>query len=151
MNPQGSLPFNPETFRLLAEQIENAAGCAELQALIEEAMGSAQAVLDGIGAQMAALGPIVALLQAPTTDPSKIVTWIKDFITAYLRPYVQPMLVLPLQLAALVDAIAQLEAAIASASGRLSSCTLSVPSLNIPTLPPVPEFPPLEPPLPGGP
>src|SRR5213592_591237 len=122
MNPQGSLPFNAETFAKLAEQIEAASTCSELQALTSEAMGSANALLSGIGAQMAALQPIMALLTAPCANPAQIVTWITDFITAFLQPYVKPMLVLPIQIAQITAAIAQLQSAIDSAASRIGSC-----------------------------
>jgi len=45
MNPQGSLPFNAETFDRLADQINAVQSCAELQGLTDEAMQSANALL----------------------------------------------------------------------------------------------------------
>jgi len=147
MNPQGSLPFNAETFDRLAEQINAVQSCAELQALTDEAMQSANALLSGIGAQMAALQPMMALLTAPGANPAQIVTWITDFISAVLQPYVKPMVVLPVQIAQVTAAIAKLQAAIGTASARIGSCSIEMPSVTIPELPKPPELPPVE--LPG--
>ncbi|MCC7632574.1 hypothetical protein [Stenotrophomonas rhizophila] len=143
MNPQGSLPFNAETFERLADQINAVQSCAELQALTDEAMQSANALLAGIGAQMSALQPMLALLSPPGVNPAQIVTWITDFITAFLQPYVKPMLVLPLQIAQITAAIAKLQAAIESASSRIGSCSIEMPTITMPELPKPPELPPV--------
>jgi len=141
MNPQGSLPFNAETFERLADQISAVQSCAELQALTDEAMQSANALLAGIGAQMAALQPMMALLSPPSVNPAQIVTWITSFISTFLQPYVKPMLVLPLQIAQITAAIAKLQNAIDSAASRIGSCSIEMPPVTVPELPKLPEVP----------
>lgn len=141
MNPQGSLPFNAETFKRLADQINAVQSCAELQALTDEAMQSANALLAGIGAQMAALQPMLALLSPPGINPADIVKWINGLISAVIQPYVKPMLVLPVQIAQITAAVADLQAAIASASSRIGSCSIEMPPVTVPELPKLPEVP----------
>lgn len=150
MNSQGSLPFNAQTFERLVDQINAVQSCDELQALTTEAMQSANALLAGIGAQMAALQPIMALLTPPSANPAQIVTWITDFVSAFLQPYVKPMLVLPVQIAQITDAIAKLQSAIDAASARIGSCSIELPEIEVPELPKPPEPPAVElPDLPG--
>lgn len=131
MIPQGSLPFNAETISRLTEQLATVQTCDELQIIAGEAMASINGQLAGITAQMAALQPIMALLTAPGANPAQIVTWITDFISAFLAPYVKPIVTLQLQVAQIAAAVAQLQAAIDSASSRIGSCSISLPPVQI--------------------
>lgn len=132
------LPFNPEPFERLADQINAVRTCEELQALADQALQSANTLLAGIGAQLAALKPIMALLTAPGANPAQIVTWITDFISAFLQPYVQPMMVLPAQIAGVSAAIANLQSAITAAASRIGSCSIELPPIEAPELPGTP-------------
>lgn len=127
MLPQGSALINTEFFTELERRAGAVQTCAELQAFTEEALGSLNASLAAINQQMALLAPILALLTAPGADPSKIVTWIKDFIAAFLTPYVKPYTTYVAQLAALAAAIAELSATLQARATHFDACDLSIP------------------------
>lgn len=128
MIPQGSNLINPEFFAELERRAGAVQTCAELQAFTDDALASLNASLAGINQQLALLAPILALLTAPGADPSKIVTWIKDFITAFLAPYVKPYTTYAAQLAALAAAIAQLSATLQARASLFDGCDLSIPA-----------------------
>lgn len=132
---RASLPFNPEPFERLVAQLNAVTTCDELQALADQALQSANTLLAGVGAQLAALKPLMALLSAPGANPAQIVTWITDFISAFLQPYLQPMLVLPAQIAGITSAIANLQSAITAAADRIGSCSIELPPIELPELP----------------
>lgn len=128
-NPQGSEIFNVAYFTSLIDRINTAYSCAELQAIVTESMASIQGVETAIGAQLAQLNPILALLTPPGANPTAIVTWLTTFITAFLTPYVKPIATMTAQLAQLTIQIAALTAAITSAQSRFANCTISIPPI----------------------
>lgn len=127
--PQGSEIFNTQYFASLIGRVNAAYSCAELQAIVTECMGSIQGVESAIGAQLAAINPILSLLTPPGANPTAIVTWLTTFITAYLTPYVKPTVTLAAQLVQLTAQIAALTAAITSAQSRFANCTISIPPI----------------------
>jgi hypothetical protein len=139
MQPQGTI-FNTDHINALIDRINATQQCDELQALVGEVFASMQAQLDAIGDQLAMLQPLLDLLAVPTSL-NAIISWLRNFITAFLGPYVAAYAKYAAQLTAVVAAIAQLEAAIEAAARRLTSCSISVPSLN---KPPLPQLPPPE-------
>lgn len=139
MQPQGSI-FNTDHINALVDRINATQQCGELQELVNEVYASMQAQLDAIGAQLAALQPLLDLLKVPTSLDA-IISWLRNFITAFLGPYVAAYAKYAAQLAAVIIAIEQLTAAIEAAARRLTTCSIAVPSLN---KPPMPHLPPPE-------
>lgn len=140
MPAQGSIPFNPEIFAQLRKQIDTVSTGDQLQRITTQAMGSVNGVTAGITSQIAALQPILALLQPPTANPAQIVTWITDFIKAFLEPYTKPAVTLPIQIAQLTTEVALLTASIQAAAARLGS-EVEIPEVVIPEFPEVPQPP----------
>lgn len=136
--PQGSLPFNTEVFAQLRARIDAVNTGDALQKVTDEAMTSINGVTGGITQQIAALQPILALLSPPSANPAQIVTWLTNFITAFLQPYAKPAITLPIQIAALSAEVAALTASIQAAAARLGDVDIEIPPINIPEFP-VPE------------
>lgn len=136
MNIQGSLPFNAQVFARLREQVDALEHCDQLAQLSGEIQAAADGVIAGINEQLAVIEPIMALLAAPGANPAQIVTWITDFISAFLKPVIKPYATLPLQLAQVAAELAQLTSALQSASGRIGCGTgsfdLPAPATHLP-------------------
>ncbi len=133
MNIQGSAPFNAQVFARLREQVDALDRCDQLARLSGEIQAAADGVVAGINEQLAVIEPIMALMTAPGANPAQIVTWLTDFISAVLTPVVKPYATLPLQLAQVTAELAQLTAALQSASSRIGCGTGS---FATPTPPP---------------
>jgi len=140
MPAQGSIPFNAETFAQLRKQIDSVSTGDQLQRITTQAMGSVNGVTAGITSQIAALQPILALLQPPGANPAQIVTWITDFIKAFVEPYTKPAITLPIQIAQLSTEVALLTASIQAAASRLGAA-VEIPEVVIPEFPDLPPPP----------
>jgi hypothetical protein len=109
----------------LTAQINAAPSCATLQAAATQAIATLTAQLAGMEAEVAAMLPMLALLDIPDT-PAAAVTWISNFITAYLTPQLAPYAKLVLQVTELTAAIASLTAAITSKASSFENCTITI-------------------------
>lgn len=138
MQPQGQV-FNTAHIDALVDRINSVNQCAELQELVNEVYATVQAQLDGIAAQIAALQPILQLLELPTTLTA-VINWIKNFVTSFLGPYIKPIAIYAQQVALLTAAMVRLAAAIEAAAGRITSCSINVPELTPPAIPPLPPL-----------
>jgi len=126
-------PVNLDYFEGLKRSIEGCSSCEQLQEVTAETFASVSELMTSMTAQLAALQPLLALLEPPTANPAQIVTWITDFISLYLTPQVRPVLTIPVQLAAITAQMAELPALIEAKMAQFPSC-----SVPIPPLPPVP-------------
>jgi hypothetical protein len=126
-------PVNIEYFDGLKRSIEGCASCEQLQEVTAETFATVTATMESMTAQLAALQPLLALLEPPSANPAQIVTWLTDFINLYLTPQVRPVLTIPVQLAAITAQMAELPALIEAKMAQFPSC-----SVPIPVLPPVP-------------
>lgn len=122
-------PVNIEYFQGLQRSIEGCATCEQLQEVTAEAFASVTSTMESMTAELERLQPLLALLEPPTTDPSKIVTWITDFINGYLRAQFGPALTIPVQLAAITAQMAELPAVIAAKAAQFESCSVPIPPL----------------------
>lgn len=134
MQGQGQIPFNKAYFDALSARVNRTTDCSELQALVAEAFASIQAQSDAITAQLAALTPMLALLNVPTSLGA-VISWVGNFITSFLQPYLKPQITYAQQLTELAAAIAELTAAIQHAAGNIEFCTVTVPPVTPPTIP----------------
>jgi hypothetical protein len=121
-------PLNTAYFAALTQQINDCASCAELQAVVTQAMGALSAQLTAITAANAEFEALQSLLTPPASNPGAIVTWITTLIDAYLGPQLAAYAKFTAQVAALTAEIATLTAAITSAAANFENCSITIPS-----------------------
>lgn len=121
--------LNTEYFSNLTDSIGSCSSCEQLQDLTDEAFQSIGDLKNSIADEMEKLAPIFALLTAPGANLGQIVTWITGFITNVLTPMYKPYLTYTAQLVELTTAVAELAAAIQSASHRFPSCDITIPTI----------------------
>jgi hypothetical protein len=127
MQPQGAGLINQAYYENLIQQINNLNACGELQALVNEAMASIQAEVSAIEQQIASLVPLITL----PTDLGSVISWIKNFATPLIKPYLNYIS----QLEQTLAQIAALTSAIEAAAARLVHCSITVPPIvaTVPT------------------
>jgi len=122
-------PINLDYFANLTAQIDGALGCQQLQGIVDDAFSALQDQVDDVTAQITALAPILALLEAPA-NPAAVITWIGNFITGFLTPYVIPYTTLAAQITGLTAQIAALTTAITNASENIPGCEIIIPPIT---------------------
>jgi hypothetical protein len=132
--PQGTGPVNVAQFSEAIAQVEACANCAALQSAVNSVYSDLTAFINALIAQNAVLGPMQALLTAPTS-PTAAVTWIQSYITTVLTPQIAVYTVYAAKATALATQITALANAISSAQGKFPGCAIVVP-----TLPAIPAF-----------
>lgn len=118
-------PVNSEYFASIRAQIEATNNCADLQRLATDALAPVYEIQEKILAEQAKLQALLALLEPP--DLGSIVTWVQDFITGFLTPYVQPYYDYVVQLAALSVEVASIIAALEAKMAEITSCEIILP------------------------
>ena len=131
-NPQGSQVFDTTYIDNATKQLDSIDVCKDLQDFMNKEMKDIQDQVNGLESQMKWVKPLMELLTAPEADLQKIVTWISDFITAYMKPMVAPYITYAQQIQKCVEAVAKLTAAAENAAQRIGSCVLSLPALAVP-------------------
>jgi hypothetical protein len=121
-------PLNTEYFTSLIAQINLCSSCAELQAVVTQAMDSINEQLAGITTAVGEFEALQVLLEGPAANPDAIVTWITNLITLYLGPQLAAYAKYVAQLAALTAEVAVLTAAITAAASNFESCTVEIPA-----------------------
>ena len=123
--------LNTEYFNNIISQFGAVQNCAVLQAEVDQIWAGLQSQVNDINAQVAVLLPIISLLTAPGLDLGAIVTWITNFISAFLTPYAIPYTNYATQLTALIAQIATLTTAVNDAAARIGgSCTITIPPIT---------------------
>lgn len=126
MIPQGTSLIDTSYFDSLTAQVNGIQGtgaCEEVQDIVDAAAASINAELTAIRAQIAKLLPATSL---PSANLGSIVTWITNFAAPLITAYNN----LIATEAAVLSAVANLEAAVAAAAARLTSCTITIPSIT---------------------
>lgn len=121
--------INTEYFTELTAQVNLCTGCAELQAVVDEAFAPLADQYAAIQAQLAVLSPILALLTAPT-NPTEVITWVTNFITDVLTPQYLPYINYATQITELLTAVSDLETAINNAAAKFTSCSITIPPIT---------------------
>jgi len=134
MIPQGQAPINLSYFEGLQQRIEGCSSCDQLTEVVNDLYASVEANITAINAQIAALAPLLSLLEAPAVNPQAIVTWITGFITNFLTPYLKPYTIYPVQLTQISAQMAQLPPLIEAKMAQFPSCNVPIPPLpGLPT------------------
>ncbi len=126
---QGSAQLDAAWFANLSARISGIQSCPELQDLVADAIADINAVKSAIGAELALLQPVLALIEAPGADLGKIATWISSFIGSFLTPYTRPVAIYASQLSAMEAQIASLLAAISAKAAEFTGCVVAVSDL----------------------
>jgi hypothetical protein len=71
----------------------------------------------------------LALVISPGAALQAIVDWITNFIKYFLNPHIKPYYKYIKKLEQLLVKITELEAAIANAAGRITSCSITTPTI----------------------
>lgn len=127
--PPCSPAFSTAYFSNIIAQINalgssNYSEASELQSLINQVFGDLSVLQSTMTSQLAVLEPLLALVSAPA-NPAEVITWIGNFITGFLTPYIIPYTTLTSQLGILTSEVASLTSAIeAVASGKGWSITI---------------------------
>jgi hypothetical protein len=123
--------LNDGYFDALSLRIHAAGSPVELQALVNEAYAQLSLLQSTIESQIAALGPIEALLISPTDLPG-LITWAQNLITSFLGPYFAAYAKLLAQVTALATKVADLEADItAVAALKFPEVEITIPGISI--------------------
>jgi len=135
--PQGSAVINTAYFDSLVDRLNSAVDISDLQDTVDDAFGSLSAHKAAVMAQIEALAPFLALLNPPTIDPSKIVTWITSLITTQIAPQVQVYTQYATEIAMLTSKVGELTSAVSAAEQRLKDKAATIggtlPSISIPS------------------
>lgn len=132
--------LNAEYINCLKAQINSAASCAELQQQASDALQTISDQIAGISVQLEPLNQIKDLLEVPD-NIGDVISWVGNYITIVLTPMYKPYLTYVQQLAALPTAIADLQQAINDKMAEFESCSISMPPIQFPELPDIPEIP----------
>ena len=133
MQPQGTAPVNIEYYTKKIESFQEMTDCAQLQNALDQVSESLQAELDAISQQLSALAPIISLASLNFTNIDQVITFLTSFKTVILGPLVLPAVTYAAQITAMAAQItALLDAAQAAADG-IPSCTITIPTIVIPT------------------
>lgn len=126
-NPQGTGVINPQYYSKMIEQIDavgNGPGtgaCAEIQLIVNQVSATINAQLAAIRAEIAKLLPLIT----PPSSLGSVITWLGHFSEPLIKQYNDFVA----DLAATLAQIGELEAAIARAAARLTSCSITIPPM----------------------
>lgn len=125
------MAINIEYIQSLKAQAESCASCEELQEISDSINKTINEQLAGVNKQLEALTPLLALLSAPSVDPSAIVGWITGMIDSVIKPMTLPIEQYIVQVQELTAAITEIQSLISNISLQFPSCSI--------TAPPIPE------------
>lgn len=129
MQPQGSATLNTTVIDNMIAQVNACNVCADLQAMVSAAFASLAPIKAAINAEITSLEAAAGSLTPPGASLTGIVTWITDLINNVLTPILKPLQTYIAQLTLLESKIAELTTAIAAAEARITSCSISIPSI----------------------
>lgn len=129
MNIEGTELIAEQYIDALIARINAALNLSDLQQAVEDGVQPITGQLEVIAWEIQMLAPLLALLNPPTIDPTKIVTWITDFIAAQIAPQVAAYHKHVAQLAALTAKVAQIESAVERARERINNAAGQIPGL----------------------
>lgn len=125
--PACSSILNLAYFENLASQISAVGTAEELQALVNRNYAQLGQLEGNMASQIALLTPLVALA-TPPSSPTEVITWIGDFITGFLTPYIKPLTTFTDQLVAIDAQVVTLDALIASvAASKFPDVVITIP------------------------
>lgn len=112
----------------LVDQINGATECPDIQKLVASVIPDLSQQMAWVKQQVAAMAPIVELVQNPGADLEKLATWAGKVITHQFMPQYQAYLEMVEKITFLEQQFMRVMSALMAAAGRLESCILSMPS-----------------------
>jgi len=123
--------LNLDYFINIQFQMENVQSAHQLQDLVNEVYGQISLLESTLQSQLDSISAMASLIIDPT-DLGEILSWISNFINSFLKPIINPTIVIPAQLAALAAQIADLTAAIeAINAAKFPDITITIPTISI--------------------
>jgi hypothetical protein len=137
MQPQGTGVINPSFIQSITAQVhaiaapvestlgelelDSAAACAQLQALVNTVMADLQAEITAVKESIATLLPLTTLPH----DLSSVISWITAFATPQIEAYNRYVAQLSAMLAEITNLVSEIE----SAAGRILHCSVTIPPI----------------------
>jgi hypothetical protein len=115
---------NIEYYTQLKARIEGCSSCDSLKAVAAEALSAIAAQQQAIQDQINALQPMLALI-TPPTSLNAIISWVGNFINAFIKPVTKPYTVYISQLTLLAAELAEISSAIQNASIKFPNCSIT--------------------------
>jgi hypothetical protein len=125
----GATLINTAQIQALIDKINTATNTDDLEAYAQEALAPIENQIAWIRYYIELLAPLLALLNPPTIDPAKIVTWITEFITAQIAPQVEAYGHYVEQLATITAKLDEVRAAANNARQRIEHLASQIPSV----------------------
>ena len=123
--------LNLDYFVNIQFQIENAQSATELQDLVNEVYGQISLLESTLQSQLDSLTAMAELIIDPL-NLGEVISWISNFINAFLKPLLNPTIVIPAQLAAIAAQVADLTAAIEAVNAaKFPGVTINIPEITI--------------------
>ena len=123
--------LNDGYFANMQDALHATGNPVQFQQLINDIFADLSLLISTITSQIEALGPIAALLQAPT-DLAAVISWINDLINSVLGPYIIAYAKLVAQVAAITQMVADIQATIESIKDlKFPDIDIEIPSITI--------------------
>jgi len=129
MPAPGATIINTAHIQALIDKIDTATNTDDLEAYAQEAIKPIEDQIAWIRYYIELLAPLLALLNPPTIDPGKIVTWITDLIAAQIAPQVVAYHNYVEQLATITAKLDQVRSAVNNAQARIDHLANKIPSV----------------------
>ena len=113
--------FPTAEIQAMTLRIQNEVNCANLEKIIEDEL---KTITDQITANTSELANIMQLntLTSIPSDPLKILSWVRKFVSKFIAPYLMTLIDIALQLAQFAGAVNDLQIAIRAAAVNLEAC-----------------------------
>ena len=113
--------FPTEEIKAINLRIQNEINCANIEKMIEDEL---KTITDQITANTSELSNIMQLntLTSIPSDPLKILSWVRKFVSKFIAPYLMTLIDIAIQLAQFAAAVADLQNTILATKENLIAC-----------------------------
>ena len=113
--------FPEAEVRAMTLRIQNEVNCANIEKIIEDEL---KTIADQIQSQVSETVNLMRLnnLTNIPSDPLKVLSWVRRFVTQFIGPYLMTLIDVALQLASFAGALVDLETAVRAALVNLEAC-----------------------------
>lgn len=115
--------INTQYYTNLKNEIEHCATCDQLKEIASSALAEIAEQQATITRQIAALQPILALVNPPTSLNS-LISWVGNFINGFIKPTIAPYAIYQAQLVEMGAMLTEITSALQNASHKFPNCSL---------------------------